>query len=146
MREEEKTVLDLANEIGVTKKVLQNKIYRENKKRIDELGHIVVVDGIQTRYFTEKEQDYIKSLYADKEADITEVLAKKDLGETFSNDKIEDYLFSILKEVSDLKEIVKRQSDEIVDLKNNTLKIENQEEKTGFWHRMFGRTKNDTKN
>lgn len=39
MNEEEKTVSELAKEIGVTKKVLQNKIYRENKKRIDELEH-----------------------------------------------------------------------------------------------------------
>jgi hypothetical protein len=142
MNEEEKTVSELAKEIGVTKKVLQNKIYRENKKRIDELGHMVVSDGVPTRYFSIKEQNFIKSLYIEKIEMATEVLPKKDSNKTISINKVEDYLETILKEVSDLKEIVKRQSEEIADLKNNDiLKIESQEVKRSFWERFRGNKK-----
>lgn len=103
---------------------------------------MVVSDGVPTRYFSIKEQNFIKSLYIEKIEMATEVLPKKDSNKTVSINKVEDYLETILKEVSELKEIVKRQSEEIADLKNNDiLKIESQEVKRSFWERFRGNKK-----
>ncbi|MCL2676288.1 MAG: hypothetical protein FWF42_00020 [Streptococcaceae bacterium] len=58
-----KTLLELSREIGIEKRALENKVYYLRRKGT-ELG--TIQDGI--RYFSDSEQDQLKSMFIEKQA------------------------------------------------------------------------------
>lgn len=136
-----KTILQISKELNITKKKLQNKIYNENKKMVDKMGKVEIIDGKETLFFNEKEQDLIKSWYAKND----DGLIKSDVLKTVSNDILLDYLNKIVKQNEELKNEMIKLSDKIVELEGEQQKMlifeDEKIEKMGFWTRIFGGSK-----
>ncbi|MDT2901610.1 helix-turn-helix transcriptional regulator, partial [Lactococcus lactis] len=61
MSEELKTIKELADELGISKKYLQNKISYEKKKQNLSIGNWKKISGKNTIVLSDKEQTLIKS-------------------------------------------------------------------------------------
>lgn len=136
-----KTILELSRELNITKKKLQNKIYNENKKMVDKMGKFEIVDGKETLFFNEKEQNLIKSWYATN----NDGLIKSDVLKTVSNDVIIDYLNKIMKQNEEMKNEIIKLSDKIVELEGHQQKMlifeDEKIKKKSFWTWIFGGNK-----
>ncbi|MDR9868713.1 hypothetical protein RI092_13205 [Lactococcus cremoris] len=136
-----KTILELSRELNITKKKLQNKIYNENKKMVDKMGKFEIVDGKETLFFNEKEQNLIKSWYATND----DRLIKSDVLKTVSNDVIIDYLNKIMKQNEEMKNEMIKLSDKIVELEGHQQKMlifeDEKIKKKSFWTWIFGGNK-----
>ena len=133
-----KTILELSRELNITKKKLQNKIYNENKKMVDKMGKFEIVDGKETLFFNEKEQNLIKSWYATND----DRLIKSDVLKTVSNDVLIDYLNKIIKQNEEMKNEMIKLSDKIVELEGHQQKMlifeDEKIKKKSFWTWSFG--------
>lgn len=136
-----KTILELSRELNITKKKLQNKIYNENKKMVDKMGKFEIVDGKETLFFNEKEQNLIKSWYATND----DRLIKSDVLKTVSNDVLIDYLNKIIKQNEEMKNEMIKLSDKIVELEGHQQKMlifeDEKIKKKSFWTWIFGGNK-----
>lgn len=136
-----KTILELSRELNITKKKLQNKIYNENKKMVDKMGKFEIVDGKETLFFNEKEQNLIKSWYATND----DRLIKSDVLKTVSNDVLIDYLNKIIKQNEEMKNEMIKLSDKIVKLEGHQQKMlifeDEKIKKKSFWTWIFGGNK-----
>lgn len=143
----DKTILNLADELKIPKKKLQNKITYENRKMISKIGHIENIDGKETLVFTDKEQDFIKSWYAENDDALTNSDSFQTILKDENSDYLKDYLNKIVEQNEELKKMILRQSIQIAELEKNQQKMlsfsdEREEKKQGFWARLFG-GKND---
>ena len=68
MSDKLKTIKELADELGVSKKYLQNKISYETKKQGLSIGDWKIISGKKTRILSDKEQEIIKG-WVDKRSD-----------------------------------------------------------------------------
>lgn len=136
-----KTILELSRELNITKKKLQNKIYNENKKMVDKMGKFEIVDGKETLFFNEKEQNLIKSWYAKND----DRLIKSDVLKTVSNDVLIDYLNKIINQNEEMKNEMIKLSDKIVELEGHQQKMlifeDEKIKKKSFWTWVFGGNK-----
>ena len=106
MSEELKTIKELADELGISKKYLQNKISYEKKKQNLSIGNWKKISGKNTIVLSDKEQTLIKSWLnslEDKQEDKADSLEDKqedkaDSLEDKQEDKQEDKEKSYLKE------------------------------------------------
>ena len=136
-----KTILQITQELNITKKKLQNKIYNENKKMVDKMGKVEIIDGKETLFFNEKEQNLIKSWYVKND----DGLIKSDVLKTVSNDIILDYLNKIVRQNEELKNEMIKLSDKIVELEGKQKKMlifeDEKIKKKSFWTWIFGGNK-----
>ncbi|HFH8171501.1 hypothetical protein ACQUE4_13045 [Lactococcus lactis] len=136
-----KTILQISQELNITKKKLQNKIYNENKKMVDKMGKVEIIDGKETLFFNEKEQNLIKSWYVKND----DGLIKSDVLKTVSNDIILDYLNKIVRQNEELKNEMIKLSDKIVELEGKQKKMlifeDEKIKKKSFWTWIFGGNK-----
>lgn len=136
-----KTILQISQELNITKKKLQNKIYNENKKMVDKMGKVEIIDGKETLFFNEKEQNLIKSWYVKND----DGLIKSDVLNTVSNDIILDYLNKIVRQNEELKNEMIKLSDKIVELEGKQKKMlifeDEKIKKKSFWTWIFGGNK-----
>lgn len=136
-----KTILQISQELNITKKKLQNKIYNENKKMVDKMGKVKIIDGKETLFFNEKEQNLIKSWYVKND----DGLIKSDVLKTVSNDIILDYLNKIVRQNEELKNEMIKLSDKIVELEGKQKKMlifeDEKIKKKSFWTWIFGGNK-----
>ncbi|HFU5904458.1 hypothetical protein [Enterococcus faecium] len=89
MSEELKTIKELADELGISKKYLQNKISYEKKKQNLSIGNWKKISGKNTIVLSDKEQTLIKSWLnslEDKQEDKADSLEDK------QEDKEKSYL------------------------------------------------------
>ena len=102
MSEELKTIKELADELGISKKYLQNKISYEKKKQNLSIGNWKKISGKNTIVLSDKEQTLIKSWLnslEDKQEDKADSLEDKQEDKADSlEDKQEDKEKSYLKE------------------------------------------------
>ena len=105
MSENLKTIKELADELGISKKYLQNKISYEKKKQKLSIGNWKKISGKNTIVLSQKEQALIKSWLdeadslGDKQEDKADSLGDKQEDEADSlGDKQEDKEKSYLKE------------------------------------------------
>ena len=102
MSEELKTIKELADELGISKKYLQNKISYEKKKQNLSIGNWKKISGKNTIVLSDKEQTLIKSWLnslEDKQEDKADSLEDKQEDKADSlEDKQEDNEKSYLKE------------------------------------------------
>ena len=102
MSEELKTIKELADELGISKKYLQNKISYEKKKQNLSIGNWKKISGKNTIVLSDKEQTLIKSWLnslEDKQEDKADSLEDKQEDKADSlKDKQEDKEKSYLKE------------------------------------------------
>ena len=105
MSENLKTIKELADELGISKKYLQNKISYEKKKQKLSIGNWKKISGKNTIVLSQKEQALIKSWLdeadslGDKQEDKADSLRDKQEDEADSlGDKQEDKEKSYLKE------------------------------------------------
>ncbi|MDV7770518.1 hypothetical protein PSG76_13880, partial [Enterococcus faecalis] len=105
MSENLKTIKELADELGISKKYLQNKISYEKKKQKLSIGNWKKISGKNTIVLSQKEQALIKSWLdeadslGDKQEDEADSLGDKQEDEADSlGDKQEDKEKSYLKE------------------------------------------------
>lgn len=102
MSEELKTIKELADELGISKKYLQNKISYEKKKQNLSIGNWKKISGKNTIVLSDKEQTLIKSWLnslEDKQEDKADSLEDKQEEKSDSlEDKQEDKEKSYLKE------------------------------------------------
>ena len=136
-----KTILQISQELNITKKKLQNKIYNENKKMVDKMGKVEIIDGKETLFFNEKEQNLIKSWYVKND----DGLIKSDVLKTVSNDIILDYLNKIVRQNEELKNEMIKLSDKIVEFEGKQKKMlifeDEKIKKKSFWTWIFGGNK-----
>lgn len=136
-----KTILQISQELNITKKKLQNKIYNENKKMVDKMGKVEIIDGKETLFFNEKEQNLIKSWYVKND----DGLIKSDVLKTVSNDILLDYLNKIVRQNEELKNEMIKLSDKIVELEGKQKKMlifeDEKIKKKSFWTWIFGGNK-----
>ena len=94
MSEELKTIKELADELGISKKYLQNKISYEKKKQNLSIGNWKKISGKNTIVLSDKEQTLIKSWLnslEDKQEDKADSLEDKQEDKAYSlEDKQED--------------------------------------------------------
>ncbi|MCT3142141.1 hypothetical protein ACI3PK_11125, partial [Lactococcus cremoris] len=94
MSEELKTIKELADELGISKKYLQNKISYEKKKQNLSIGNWKKISGKNTIVLSDKEQTLIKSWLnslEDKQEDKADSLEDKQEDKADSlEDKQED--------------------------------------------------------
>ncbi|WP_270660608.1 hypothetical protein [Enterococcus thailandicus] len=102
MSEELKTIKELADELGISKKYLQNKISYEKKKQNLSIGNWKKISGKNTIVLSDKEQTLIKSWLnslEDKQEDKADSLEDKQEDKADGlEDKQEDKEKSYLKE------------------------------------------------
>ena len=102
MSEELKTIKELADELGISKKYLQNKISYEKKKQNLSIGNWKKISGKNTIVLSDKEQTLIKSWLnslEDKQEDKADSLEDKQEDKADSlEDKQEDKEKSYFKE------------------------------------------------
>ena len=102
MSEELKTIKELADELGISKKYLQNKISYEKKKQNLSIGNWKKISGKNTIVLSDKEQTLIKSWLnslEDKQEDKADSLEDEQEDKADSlEDKQEDKEKSYLKE------------------------------------------------
>ncbi|GMB98072.1 hypothetical protein K2D_10970 [Enterococcus hirae] len=102
MSEELKTIKELADELGISKKYLQNKISYEKKKQNLSIGNWKKISGKNTIVLSDKEQTLIKSWLnslEDKQEDKADSLEDNQEDKADSlEDKQEDKEKSYLKE------------------------------------------------
>lgn len=82
------------------------------------MGKVEIIDGKETLFFNEKEQNLIKSWYVKND----DGLIKSDVLKTVSNDIILDYLNKIVRQNEELKNEMMKLSDKIVELEGKQKK------------------------
>lgn len=138
-----KTILNLAEELKIPKKKLQNKITYENRKMINKIGHIENIDGKETLVFNDKEQNFIKSWYAENNDDLINSDGFQTVLNHDNSDYLKDYLNKIVEQNKELKKMILRQSIQISELEKNQQKMltfedkKEEDKKQGFWARLF---------
>ena len=121
MSEELKTIKELADELGISKKYLQNKISYEKKKQNLSIGNWKKISGKNTIVLSDKEQTLIKSWLnslEDKQEDKADSLEDK------QEDKEKSYLkerISVLEKFLDKEQTSNSELKKIIQQTQNLL-------------------------
>ena len=121
MSEELKTIKELADELGISKKYLQNKISYEKKKQNLSIGNWKKISGKNTIVLSDKEQTLIKSWLnslEDKQEDEADSLEDK------QEDKEKSYLkerISVLEKFLDKEQTSNSELKKIIQQTQNLL-------------------------
>lgn len=121
MSEELKTIKELADELGISKKYLQNKISYEKKKQNLSIGNWKKISGKNTIVLSDKEQTLIKSWLnslEDKQEDKADSLEDK------QEDKEKSYLkerISVLEKFLDREQTSNSELKKIIQQTQNLL-------------------------